>query len=203
MKKILFLLLLISSTCFGQQPGSIRQFFSQNKSIIPPPSGMEWTPNANYTITGSGLIATASNADVYSVNGSVGRSSGKYYAEVKYTATITNSTTIGIRLLSEAITVHVGSTNDGYSINDVGQKKHNDVDAGYAATPVLNDIIGILINLDDNEISFRVNNTDVGVAYTGITPGTYYIAAGSGFAANQFTLQNTLTYGVPPTYTQW
>ena len=167
------------------------------------PPALDWTPNANYTITGSGLIATASDADIYSVNGSVGRSSGKYYAEVKYTAAVTNSTTIGIRLISEAITVHVGSTLDGYSINDVGQKKHNNVDAGYAAGPVLNDIIGILLNLDDNEISFRVNNVDVGVAYTGVTPGTYYIAAGSGFAANQFTIQSTLTYSLPSGYTQW
>jgi len=67
---------------------------------------------------------------------------------------------------------------------------------------VANYILGVLLNMTDGEISFRVNNTDVGVAFTGIS-GTIYAALGN-INANHIITANfgatAFVYSVPAGY---
>lgn len=84
----------------------------------------------------------------------------------------------------------------------VGDKITNDVGTGYAATANDGDVLGVLLNMDDGEISFRVNNTNVGVAYTGIS-GTIYAAIGNINANHTITANfgaSPFTYTVPAGY---
>jgi len=164
-----------------------------------------WDPAAKasgITLSNFDLTALASNADTYSVISTIGKSSGKWYCEVTYDSAIVNATSIGVRLNSESLTSLVGSSTSGYGYNDVGQKKTNGADTAYGGTPANGSVIGILLNMDDGEISFRWNNNDYGVAFTGLA-GTFYVGFSSGFGANQVTANfgaGAFVYPVPAGY---
>jgi hypothetical protein len=164
-----------------------------------------WNPAdkaAGITLSGSDLIATASDADIYAVRSTIGKSSGKWYFEYTVTAAPANSTSYGIKTSGEANTVLVGDTTGGYGYNDVGQKKYNAIDTAYGAAPANGTVIGVLLNMDDLEISFRHNNTSYGVAFT-VTAATYFAAMSSGYGANQVTANfgaSAFVYSVPAGY---
>jgi hypothetical protein len=165
-----------------------------------------WDPAAKasgITLSGGDLTALASDADVYSVISTIGKSSGKWYCEVTYnTLVAATATSIGVRLNSESLTSLVGSSTSGYGYNDVGEKKTNGVDTSYGGTPANGSVIGILLNMDDGEISFRWNNNDYGVAFTGLS-GTFYVGFSSGYGANQVTANfgaSAFVYSVPAGY---
>ena len=201
MKKIFIFIsfILVTQFTIGQQ-----YFHANNGTVIPnaaAPTYAQMTTATGVTLSGSNLVVTFSDADIYRTVSDIGKSSGKWYFEIKVTATPANSYSVGIATPSET-TGQIGSTNFGYGYNDVGQKKHNDVDVSYGGTPVINDVIGVLLNMTDGEISFRLNNTDYGVAYTGLS-GTFYAGCSSGYGANQFTFNfgaSAFAYSVPSGY---
>ena len=164
-----------------------------------------WNPsdkNAAITLSNGNLTATATAASTQNCRSTIGVSTGKHYFEITISSSIANSTSHGVQTASEALTVLCGETVAGYGYNDVGQKKHNAVDAAYGGTPTNGSVIGVLLNMTDGEISFRLNNTDYGVAYTGLS-GTFYAGFSSGFGANSVTANFGATpfvYSVPAGY---
>jgi len=131
-----------------------------------------------------------------------GKSSGKWYFELTVTAAPANSTSHGVKNSTEVNTVLVGDTTNGYGYNDIGDKKYNGVDTAYGAAPVNGTVIGVLLNMDDGEISFRHNNTSYGVAFTGLS-GTFFAAMSSGYGANEVTANfgaSAFVYSVPAGY---
>lgn len=183
----------------------MRRIVNGHQHSAPSVTYATWNPAdkaSGITLSGGDLIATASDVDIYAVRSTIGKSSGKHYFEFEVTATPSNSTSYGIKTAAEANTVLVGDTTGGYGYNDVGQKKHNGVDTGYGAAPANGTIIGVLLNMDDLEISFRHNNTSYGVAFT-VTAGTYFAAMSSGYGANEVTANFGATpfvYSVPAGY---
>jgi hypothetical protein len=157
---------------------------------------------AGITLSGSDLIATASDADVYAVRSTIGKSSGKWYFELTYTAALSNSTSLGVMNTTALLTALCGDDTNGYGYNDIGQKKYNGVDSAYGGTPANGSVVGVLLNMDDGEISFEWNDNAYGVAFTGLS-GTFYIAFSSGYGANEVTANfgaSPFVYSVPAGY---
>jgi len=194
---------LLSALALAQTPMS--KLIAKNASAPPPVTYATWNPAdkaSGITLSGSDLIATASDADVYAVRSTIGKSSGKWYIELTYTAAISNSTSLGVMNTTASLTALCGDDTNGYGYNDVGQKKYNGVDASYGGTPANGSVIGVLLNMDDGEISFEWNDNAYGVAFTGLS-GTFYVAFSSGFGANQVTANfgaTAFVYAVPSGY---
>jgi len=188
MKRILFLFLLFSTNILAQQ-GAFH-----GAPVNPPKSGTPinyvWnSSDKNAAITLSGSLqesAAATNASTQNVRSVISKSSGKWYWEILITANISNSLSIGIQTSAESLSALCGATTAGYGYNDIGQKKHNGTDTNYGSTLVINDILGIAMNLDDGELTFYVNGVSQGLAFTGIS-GTFYAGYSSGFGANSCT----------------
>lgn len=158
--------------------------------------------DAAITLSNGDLTATATNTSNQAVRSTIGKSSGKWYIELIINAAIVNSISHGVETTSESLSALCGATTAGYGYNDVGQKKTNNVDSAYGTALSNGDKLGILLNMDDGEISIRRNNTDFGVMFTGLS-GTFYMAFSSGFGANSVIANfgaSAFTYSVPAGY---
>ena len=171
----------------------------------------EFEGNANdssgYVVDYSvGSSATSSSSE-YIEFGSV-KSSGKYYWEVKpiYTSSTGSSTImIGIQNSTNSGGTWVGS-GGYYYYGANGQKYNNGSGVGYGATYIINDIIGVALDLDNNTIQWYKNGTLQGAnAFTGLT-GSYRAALGTGLyheKAQVYFDTNDWTYSAPSGYSEW
>lgn len=144
------------------------------------PAAFTWSgsdKSSLLTLSGGDLTVThdASNARGL-VRSSAGVSSGKWYWEVKATASMPNTYEISaITKSTVATNVQPGSSADGYEYNGInGNKYHNGSGTGYGATYGVGDVIGIAFDADAGTLEFFKNNTTQGVAFTGIAAGTWY-----------------------------
>tara|TARA_R100000008_G_scaffold77725_1_gene58282 strand:- start:331 stop:957 length:627 start_codon:yes stop_codon:yes gene_type:complete len=109
----------------------------------------------NYIVSGS---------SPYSSNtGTMGVSAGKWYFELKYVARGGSEDLVHVGIKSTQDTANTDSlgklTND-YSYRSYnGQVYTGDSGSSYGDTFAVNDIIGVAINIDDNELKFYKNNT--------------------------------------------
>lgn len=105
-------------------------------------------------------------------------SSGKWYFEAKADVAGDNYATIGIVKTDSALQTNgswLGSTSDSYFYNENGSIGTN----GSASTTGLasytdGDIIGVRVNLDDNELHFYKNGTIITATALSITAGEYF-----------------------------
>lgn len=158
--------------------------------------------NAAITLSNNSLTATATNASTQNVRSTIGKSTGKWYFEITITATVASSISHGVEKITELTTALCGATTAGHGYNDLGGKQYNNTSTAYGAVPVNGDVISVLLNLTDGEVSFRLNNTDYGVAFTGLS-GTFYAGFSSGFGANSVTANfgaTAFVYSVPSGY---
>lgn len=158
--------------------------------------------NPAITLSNGNLTATATNASTQNVRSTIGKSTGQHYFEITITSAISNSTSYGVQTMAESLSALCGATAAGYGYNDIGDKKHSGVDAAYGTAPANGDVIGVLLDMTNGEISFRLNNTSFGVAYTGLS-GTFYAGFSSGFGANSVTANfgaTSFVYSVPSGY---
>ena len=112
----------------------------------------------NQSTFSEGNLQVAVGSSQYSYNlSTIGVSSGKWYCEMKCTSVGGATTDIAFGISS---TQPISSSQVlGYHPNDVayrgnGNKKINNSDTSYGDTFSTNDIIGIALNLDDNEVKF-------------------------------------------------
>jgi hypothetical protein len=160
-----------------------------------------------FTLTNGNLTGTTSAGGGASrVMGTVGVSSGKWYAEATIGAASINASAdqglICVPVLYQASAVGGGSGGVVY-IAGTGQKR---TDAGsyaaYGSTYTTGDVIGVALDMDSGTVTFYKNNVSQGVALSGLT-GSYTIGA----QANDVTSNaNYATYGFnfgqrPFTYT--
>lgn len=145
-----------------------------------------WNPAdkaAAITLTNNNLTATADNTTTENCRSTIGKSTGKWYWEYTINAAITNSISHGVETTAELTSALCGATTAGYGYNDVGQKKNNGVDSAYGTAPANGDVLGILLDMDNGQISVRRNGTDFGIMFSGLS-GTYYAGFSSAFGAN-------------------
>ena len=141
--------------------------------------------NANaQTLSNGNLTSTAGSSS--SAGGTslstIGMSSGKWYAEYKF-STLNSSGGSSFGIVTSAW--NIGASADdyywssaqgyGYSYSS-GKKQNNSAETTYGATYTTNDVIGIAFDATNGTLEFYKNGTSQGVAFTSIPAGTYYFA---------------------------
>ena len=123
--------------------------------------------NGNLTVKANTTIFSRTNGDTYAT-------SGKFYAEVTKVSGQTSDDSIGIGARTyqalQSTNPYIGRTSDSYGFYGSGSKIHNNTITGSYSDSwgQLGDVMGILMDLDNGEISLSINGIDQGVAYTGI-----------------------------------
>ena len=168
-----------------------------------------WNPadkGGNVTLSGGNLVAAVAASKNDGVRSTIGKSSGKWYWEVTFTANATG--VIGIETSAAGLADPAGAVGAdafgwGYHAPD-GRKLNSGSLAVYGASYALNDVIGIALDMDGGTITFYKNNTSQGQAYSGLS-GTIF-AAVSGRQAVEGTTATAnfgataLTYTPPSGY---
>jgi hypothetical protein len=171
------------------------------------------------TFSEGNLQIAQSDASYASLTSTIGVSSGKWYAEIKWTAQ-----TIGIfpalswigivGSVATATSMGVGNNADSYSYigdgGDGGKKRNNGSSSSYGDDYAVGDIIGIALDLDNNKIYWSKNgtfqnsgdptsgSTGTGSAFDLTTPssGFYYFAVSDQHDGESSTWQ--FNFGNPP-----
>ena len=162
----------------------------------------------NQSTFSEGNLQVAVGSSQYSYNlSTIGVSTGKWYCEMKCTSAGGNNTTdiaFGVSSTQPVSNAQVL----GYHPNDLayrgnGNKKINNSDTSYGNTFSTDDIIGIALNLDDNEVKFYKNGTvqNSGTAISITAPastglGNYFFAISYINTSNTATFQTN--FGSPP-----
>ena len=130
-------------------------------------------------------------------------SSGKWYCEVTVTTGSSNGA-VGIRSVTQSsvTTNTLGSQTLDYAYRGNGQKFNSNTKASYGSAYTTGAVVGIALDLDGGTIKFLNDNSDQGIAYSGIS-GTFVFAVGDDNASSAFAGtfnfgQSAFTY-TPPT----
>jgi len=138
--------------------------------------------NANESIAEGNLKGLNTGNGENNYVSTIGVSSGKWYFEAKANVAGDNYATIGIVATDSLLQVNgswLGSTSDSYFYNENGSIGTN----GSASTTGLasytdDDIIGVRVNLDDNELHFYKNGTIITNTALSITADKEYFFGG-------------------------
>lgn len=143
---------------------------------------------ATLSPTVKGTAVTLSNGDLQFTNSSnptspscravatLGMSSKKWYCE--YTA-LSAFSVPGVMLSTDTVNEYVGGTALSWGYVGVSATKvTNNVQTAYGVTFTTNDIIGIAFDADAKSLTFYKNGASQGVAYSGLSAGTYYFTQG-------------------------
>ena len=143
------------------------------------------TPTNNFatlnSTLGSGLTLSEGNTQV-TIGATIPRATastfslntGKWYCEVKITAVKAGATFIGVEADNFSQNSTVYSNADGVYYFSDGNKYVDAIQTSYGASYTTNDIIGIALNLDDDEITFYKNGASQGTITTKTFDGGYY-----------------------------
>ena len=138
--------------------------------------------NANFGVSEGNLKGLNSGDGENNYVSTIGVSSGKWYFEGKANVAGNDIATIGIVATDSVLQTNgswLGSTNDSFFYNENGSIGTN----GSASTTGLatyadNDIIGVRVNLDDNELHFYKNGTIITNTALSITANKEYFFGG-------------------------
>jgi hypothetical protein len=183
---------------------------------------MSDTPTTNWcTLNPLDSIGVTSNGNLQSTvvgtspRGSAGTlavSSGKWYLEVTMGSTTNNRLIVGIvdagfDTLSSS-SIPTDSTNSVFYFSLNGRTYIDGADATYGATFTTNDVIGIALNIDDDEITFYKNGTSQGTITSKTFSGYYKFSAflGTSSGSGSFTVnfgQRAFEYTQPTGFNSW
>ena len=145
----------------------------------------------------------------------IGVSSGKWYAEVKYEAKSSNSQNdliVGVAYDVEDLNRQgsgIGGSSGSFAyVGDNGTKLHDSSESSYGSTFTTGDIIGIFLDLDNHKLYFSKNGSVVAsgdptsgssgtnAAFSLDTGETYFICAGHGTSTSRETTYS-MNFGSP------
>ena len=145
----------------------------------------------------------------------IGVSSGKWYAEVKYEAKSSNSQNdliVGVAYDVENLNRQgsgIGTSSGSFAyVGDNGTKLHDGSESSYGSTFTTGDIIGIFLDLDNHKLYFSKNGSVVAsgdptsgssgtnAAFSLDTGETYFICAGHGTSSSRETTYS-INFGSP------
>jgi len=174
--------------------------------------------NDNGTVTFSeGNLKTAHSGSDSRFNSysTIGVSSGKWYAEVKYEAKSSNSQNdliVGVAYDVENLNRQgsgIGGSSGSFAyIGDNGTKLHDSSESSYGSTFTTGDVIGIFLDLDNHKLYFSKNGSVVAsgdptsgssgtnAAFSLDTGETYFICAGHGTSSSRETTYS-INFGSP------
>ena len=180
------------------------------------------TPTNNFaTLNPLDSIGVTSNGNLQSTvvgtspRGSAGTlavSSGKWYLEVTMGSTTDNRLIVGIvdagfDTLSSS-SLPSDSTNSVFYFSLNGRSYIDGAAPTYGATFTTNDVIGIALNIDDDEITFYKNGTSQGTITSKTFSGYYKFSAflGTSSGSGSFTVnfgQRAFEYTQPSGFNSW
>jgi SPRY domain len=135
--------------------------------------------NGNLTITsGSGAQDTA-KANLF-------EASGKWYCEILVT-TAGSDPYIGVCTTTQSVNALLGNEATSYSYRGSTGNKFHGTPAAYGATWTNGDRIGMEFDATNGTLEFFKNGTTQGVAYTGMTAGSYTAAISTSNAITVMT----------------
>ena len=148
---------------------------------------------------GNCQIVTAASPSAYNTS-TFGVSSGKWYweVEVESFSTTNDYALVGISS-TQTSSDWLGKNTHDWSLTNLGNIYNNneEEDGSYGSAWSDNDIIGVALNLDDNELKFYVNGTvqnsgtAISITAAASTPLGAYFAAASDFSASGSNLLTT------------
>ena len=153
---------------------------------------------------GNCQVVTAASPSSYNV-GTFGVSSGKWFWEVEADSFTTGSDKAFIGISSTQISSnYIGQNAHDWSFTNTGNLINNDEEenGSYGSAWSTGDIIGVALNLDDNELKFYVNGTvqnsgtAVSITAAASTPlGAYFPAAGDQSGSASHTVTTKWNFG--------
>ena len=163
-----------------------------------------WNPadkGSFVTLSGGNLTATMANTGRSIVRSTLGKSSGKWYWEVKKTDAST-SLNVGIATSTAGLNTFLGADAQAWGYEGLSGANaiyNNGSAALTAATYVQNDVIGIALDMNANTCAFYKNNVLQNTA--SIAAGTWFAAVGDGNANGEVGVANfgasALTFSPP------
>jgi hypothetical protein len=133
----------------------------------------------------------------------IGISSGKWYWEVKYNATDSGAPAVGIvDGGATATSEQLGARTYGWSYGGGSVENNGSSVGGTFSSYSVGDIIGIALNLDDNELTFYKNGTvqnggtAISITAPANTTSGFYFPAGGDYNAGNVTWE--ANFGNPP-----
>jgi len=127
------------------------------------PNSMGWTePAADGTISEANLKISNITGGWFIPRGSIGVSSGKWYFEVNTLRAAKSPSYTYMQLGIEETIGGAESSGNSYRYRANGNKYWGAGATSYGATWGTGDIIGVAMNLDDNEVTFYKNNASQG-----------------------------------------
>jgi len=138
-----------------------------------------WNPLKNSATLADGnlSVSNSSTSQWLGTTGTFGMTSGKWYWEV--TATVGSSLMAGLGKSNYATTGHPGADANSWGyLAANGQKYFNGSGSAYGASFTTNDVIGVAFDADVGTLTFYKNGVSQGTAFTGLTSGPYFPAAG-------------------------
>ena len=153
---------------------------------------------------GNCQIVTAASPSAYNTS-TFGVSSGKWYweVEVESFSTTNDYALVGISS-TQTSSNWLGKNTHDWSLTNLGNIYNNneEEDGSYGSAWSDNDIIGVALNLDDNELKFYVNGTvqnsgtAISITAAASTPlGAYFAAAGDFSASGSNLLTTKWNFG--------
>jgi len=149
-----------------------------------------------------GNLTAYRNGGTGTVLSTIGKSTGKWYAEM--TLTTAGNMVLGVAKSIASLSLVCGGDVNGYGMFvDDGTKLNNGPVGAYGSACSNGDIIGVALNMDDGEITLYKNNVSWGVMFTGLS-GTFYFAYSSESIQSQCRAnfgETAFTYTPPTGYT--
>jgi hypothetical protein len=157
------------------------------------------------------MVTSTTTGDDAPSRSTIGVASGKWFWEVKVTSNAGASNIGAMADQETADDQNLGHTAHGYSYKHDGNVTTNNDNITSSTNPAFNgstytdgDIIGVALNLDDNNIIWykngSVQNSGTGIAITAAasTPLGFYFAASSDNTENSSTSTHEYNFGSPP-----
>jgi len=153
------------------------------------------------TLTEGNLASASVGATWKSARATFGISKGKWYWEMKATASASSyDAQIGVGLFSLAIASYPEWNNANpsvvYSAGD-GSKWLNGVNSSYGASYTVGDIIGVAFDADNLTVTFYKNGTSQGTITTSWSVDTYAIQVAF-YGRSGGTTSGSFNFGYPP-----
>ena len=132
--------------------------------------------NGGGTASGGNLNMLGASGTWGSRVSTIAPTSGKWYFEITPTSgSATNGVQFGITK-NATPTSYLGADSNGYSYYGfTGNKFNNGTSTAYGATVADNDVVGVAFDADAGSLTFYKNGTSQGVAFSGLTAGTWYL----------------------------
>ena len=142
---------------------------------------------------------TCANDQDDGARGSIGVQNGKWYFEFKLISHAGGNPpqALGVAQSNASVTNWISGNNYAVYEIDSGKKRINGSQSNYGATATDDDIIGVALNMDDNEVTFYKNGSSQGTITSATSSGEFYFPyIIDGSTARGHTTQ--VNFGNPP-----